>query len=342
MALDSGLTSEIYNRINTLPPKSRAEYIVKLKKAIKDDKERDKDNKISDLFDGVVKMMDTVNNIPMTHLDLEDSSEDVHPQYLNQGRMMKLIEPELDAINSNFSELKQLTDLSSQKLIEKVKVVSNSISDIQSKVDLVDKENKKSFNIIKPQLLELQENAEALINTLRQENISSVQSLKKEISRLKESITKKVARIDLPKKVEVVAGDNIKVETTELATKIKYKISSGPKNINILGGGSGNGSGFSGGTVSQPITGNITITEILGETLILIADATSGNITVTLGPAAGLENKYLQVKRKDNSVNSITIDADGSETIDDVLTLSVPTQYDAPKIFCDGTEWHEV
>ena len=94
-----------------------------------------------------------------------------------------------------------------------------------------------------------------------------------------------------------------------------------------------------GGSSSQIITGDIIINNVIGETLILLADATSGNITVTLGTAASLKNKNIQVKKMDATINIVTIDPDDSETIDDALTLVINTQYDAPKVYSDGTEW---
>jgi len=73
-------------------------------------------------------------------------------------------------------------------------------------------------------------------------------------------------------------------------------------------------------------------------------DATSGAVTVTL-PAvadvtsAGNEGRPLWVKKTDASVNAVTLDADGSETIDGATTKVLSSQYDVCCVVCDGAEW---
>ena len=42
---------------------------------------------------------------------------------------------------------------------------------------------------------------------------------------------------------------------------------------------------------------------------------------------------------REHLANQVTIDADGSETIDDETTQTLPSQYDSIHIVSDGTEW---
>jgi exoribonuclease R len=68
-------------------------------------------------------------------------------------------------------------------------------------------------------------------------------------------------------------------------------------------------------------------------------NATSGAVTVTLKPAGEAEGKRLTVKKTDASANAVTIDGDGSETIDDATTVVMNSQYESICVLSDGVEW---
>ena len=51
-----------------------------------------------------------------------------------------------------------------------------------------------------------------------------------------------------------------------------------------------------------------------------------------------LENGY-HIKKIDISANAITVDGNGSETIDDGATAIITTQYECITVVSDGTEW---
>jgi hypothetical protein len=72
---------------------------------------------------------------------------------------------------------------------------------------------------------------------------------------------------------------------------------------------------------------------------VILADATSNNITITLPPVAEAEGMLLRVKKIDSSVNTVTVDGDGTETIDGATTNVLSAQYDQVTIYCDGVEW---
>lgn len=82
-----------------------------------------------------------------------------------------------------------------------------------------------------------------------------------------------------------------------------------------------------------------TTTTLTTSNTIVICDATSGAITVDLPTAVGNAGKVYYIKKIDSSANSVTIDGDGSETIDTGLTAVILTQFSAITIVSDGTEW---
>lgn len=72
---------------------------------------------------------------------------------------------------------------------------------------------------------------------------------------------------------------------------------------------------------------------------IILANATSGAITVTLPLALESEQKRLTIKKTDSSGNAVTIDGNGTETIDGALTKSLATQYKAYELVAQGGSW---
>lgn len=87
----------------------------------------------------------------------------------------------------------------------------------------------------------------------------------------------------------------------------------------------------------RTITEGYTVTD---DDDIIIVDASGGAITVGLPPAFSNEDMKITIVRKDGTVaNAVTIDADGSETINGATPRSLSTQYAAVTLICDGTEW---
>lgn len=71
---------------------------------------------------------------------------------------------------------------------------------------------------------------------------------------------------------------------------------------------------------------------------VVLVDATNGAVTVTLPLAAARLSEFC-IKKTDSSANAVTVDGNGGETIDDATTFVLTEQYDAIRIFSDGTEW---
>ena len=108
-------------------------------------------------------------------------------------------------------------------------------------------------------------------------------------------------------------------------------------------------------SVIKTITSNYSIEVTDG---LILADCTSGNITIDLTYAltslalqdvtyaylgtsyTNTFSKIVTIKKKDSSANTVTIDADGANTIDGVATKVISTQYDKLTIQWDGTNWH--
>ena len=72
----------------------------------------------------------------------------------------------------------------------------------------------------------------------------------------------------------------------------------------------------------------------------ILVDATSGNITITLLPAATAGDGFeVTITKIDASTNTVTIDGNASETINGALTQSLTDQYQTISIVCNGSNW---
>lgn len=75
---------------------------------------------------------------------------------------------------------------------------------------------------------------------------------------------------------------------------------------------------------------------------LVLADCTGANVTVTLPPSSGISGRAYVVKRTDASGNTVTLAADGTETIDGVATKALAAQYDRITVVSDGLNWYIV
>jgi hypothetical protein len=73
---------------------------------------------------------------------------------------------------------------------------------------------------------------------------------------------------------------------------------------------------------------------------IILANAASNSVTITLPAAATVPGREYIIKKTDSSVNAVIIDANGAENIDGQNTISTTTQYQSYTIVCDGTQWY--
>jgi hypothetical protein len=71
----------------------------------------------------------------------------------------------------------------------------------------------------------------------------------------------------------------------------------------------------------------------------LTCSSSGGAFTVTLYAASGNAGRELVIKKTDSSFNAVTIDGNGSETIDGATTIKLSTQNEVVTLVCDGTNW---
>ena len=84
-------------------------------------------------------------------------------------------------------------------------------------------------------------------------------------------------------------------------------------------------------------TANYTIT---GTDTVIFADATSGNVVITLPVASGLSGYRFYVKRIDSASNTCSVARSGSDTIDGQTSISLDLQYTSLTLVSNGTNWY--
>lgn len=72
---------------------------------------------------------------------------------------------------------------------------------------------------------------------------------------------------------------------------------------------------------------------------ILLCNATSAGFTVTLPKADGYSGRVFCLKKTDASANIVTIDGNGSETIDGAANKTLAVQWESKTVVSDGTAW---
>ena len=96
------------------------------------------------------------------------------------------------------------------------------------------------------------------------------------------------------------------------------------------------------GLAIQTVTGNTTLDNTYS-TLLVNA---SGNVVITLPTAASAYNstdgigRIHRIKKIDIDADTVTLDGDGTETIDGGLTAVITVQYETITIQSDGSNWH--
>lgn len=112
-------------------------------------------------------------------------------------------------------------------------------------------------------------------------------------------------------------------------------------NGHVLTADSGQANGIkwaaAGGLVIDAYTANHTVT---AANSVLTGDASSGSFTFTLPTAVGIEGTVYRFKRTDQTLaNSITIDGDGTETIDGAANKKLMTQFEEFTLVSDNANW---
>lgn len=73
---------------------------------------------------------------------------------------------------------------------------------------------------------------------------------------------------------------------------------------------------------------------------VLLCDATAGNQTIALPRVGDFTTGTYFIKKVDSSANTVTIDPDSTDVIDDAATFVLSVQYDSIFFVSNGTKWH--
>lgn len=93
------------------------------------------------------------------------------------------------------------------------------------------------------------------------------------------------------------------------------------------------------GSQSSSITTVSTTTTLDATHFVVLADATSGTITINLPAVSTLTGRRYTVKKIDGSANTVVLDGNGSETIDGATTQTLSGIYESLTIQNNGTAW---
>ena len=79
---------------------------------------------------------------------------------------------------------------------------------------------------------------------------------------------------------------------------------------------------------------------IVGTDVVILADATSGNVSITLPTATTVSGYRFVIKRIDNSGNTCEVTRSGSDTIDGQTNQSLALQYTSLTVVSNGSNWY--
>ena len=74
--------------------------------------------------------------------------------------------------------------------------------------------------------------------------------------------------------------------------------------------------------------------------MVILVNAISGPVIITLPTASSSEDKVYYIKKTDSSSNTVTIEPDGNDTIDDEQIIVIRFQFGYIGIVCGGVKWH--
>ena len=72
---------------------------------------------------------------------------------------------------------------------------------------------------------------------------------------------------------------------------------------------------------------------------LVLCDATSASLTITLPTAVGIAGKYYTIKKIDITTNTVTVDGNGSETIDGETTQIIQQKNVSITVVSNGINW---
>ena len=72
---------------------------------------------------------------------------------------------------------------------------------------------------------------------------------------------------------------------------------------------------------------------------VILVNAASGAVTITLPTAVGISGIMYTVKRIDSGSNAVLVNTTSSQTIDGSLNINVGAQYNSVNLVSDGANW---
>jgi hypothetical protein len=97
-----------------------------------------------------------------------------------------------------------------------------------------------------------------------------------------------------------------------------------------------------GSLLRTPVTSVTASYQATADDSLIVADAASGDLTVTLPPAAGLTGKQYTVKKADSSATTVKVAASGSAMIDGAPAQNLTTAFARLTVVCDGSAWQVI
>ena len=94
------------------------------------------------------------------------------------------------------------------------------------------------------------------------------------------------------------------------------------------------------GGISRPIRTANTTTNVTTSDHTILGNAAGGAMTANLPTAASASGHQFTIKKIDSSANAVTIDGDGSETIDGATTVAITLQWESVTVQSNGTAWY--
>jgi hypothetical protein len=157
---------------------------------------------------------------------------------------------------------------------------------------------------------------------------------------------------------DIGAGVIVNADINASAAIARSKIASGTANHVVINDGSGNLSGVAPGTSGNalisngtswassaitvtpvaPVTKTTTYTATTADETILV-DTSGGAWTLSLYTAVGNAGRKIRVLKTETSTNALTIDPNGSETINGVTTWKLATKDAELTLESDGSNW---
>lgn len=123
-----------------------------------------------------------------------------------------------------------------------------------------------------------------------------------------------------------------------MAIKIIYNEEKGLYQVYDVVGGFILSSSLKTNTIAYATT-TITTNYNLGNESVIFADASVGNLTITLPDVSAYEGFLFRIKKIDSTNNLVIVSGSLGNTIDGTMAKIIDAQYDAVSILSSGQEW---